>query len=178
MSAERPLPEFLVIGEILKPHGIRGELRMRVLTENRHYLPRLETVCLGESPADERPQTRVLLNLRFNKHVALLKLEGVASRNDAEALRGKTVLIRREQAPPLDEGEYYLFQIIGLRVHSDGADIGEIKEVLQTGANDVYVVEGKHGEALVPAHAETIDSIDFDAGVVRMSLPDGLLPAD
>ena len=115
--------------------------------------------------------------VRFNKAYALLSLAGYNSRDDAERLRAKFVMIDREQAAPLEGEQYYLFQLIGLRVFSNNEEIGQVKEVLQTGANDVYIVESPaHGELLLPAHEETIVSIDFASRAITMSLPEGLLP--
>ena len=177
MSSERGQPRLLVVGEILRPHGIRGELRMRVLTDNPHHLPRLESVYLGDSSNDAKLQEFALNRVRFNKEYALLSLEGCRNRNDAERLRGLSVLISSDQAAPLGKGQYYLFQLIGLRVIADQAALGRVKDVLQTGANDVYIVDSEEfGEVLIPAHAETILRIDFDAEIIHMALPEGLLP--
>lgn len=170
-------PDHLVIGEVLRPHGVRGEVRMRVLTDNREDLPSLEYVYLADSPADKGKNRLDLKSLRFNKAYALLSFNGVDSRDEAEALREKLVLIDIEQATPLEEGQYYLFQLVGMRVVAEGVELGAIKEVLQTGANDVYIVDSDiHGELLIPAHDETIVSIDFEAQIVSMTLPEGLLP--
>ncbi len=171
-------PKYLAVGEILRPHGLRGEVRMRVLTDYPERLPQLESVYLGDSPESTSPVKHAVAGLRFNKDIALLSLAGCHTRNDAELLRGKIVLISIDQAAPLNDGEYYLFDLIGLRVIADQIEIGCIKEVLQTGANDVYVVHGgDFGEVLLPAHDETIVNIDFEAQTITMSLPEGLLPA-
>lgn len=171
-------PKYLVVGKILRPHGVRGELRTRVLTEQPDRLRRLDRVYLADAPDDAAPEKRALNGVRFNKSYALLSLAGCRNRNDAELLRGKVVMISIDQAAPLADGQYYLFELIGLRVIADQIEIGCIKEVLQTGANDVYIVEGEeYGEVLVPAHSETIQNINFEAGVITMALPEGLLPA-
>lgn len=150
---------------------------MRVLTDDPDSLFQLDSVYLGESPSAAAPRQYELKGLRFNKKYALLHLHGCRSRNDAEMLRDKKVLIRMDQAPPLEDGQYFLYELIGLQVVADLIEIGRVKEVLQTGANDVYVVEGpEYGEVLIPAHDETILDIDFDAGVITMALPEGLLP--
>ena len=169
-----PEPRQLVIGEILRPHGVRGELRMRVLCHDPQALRKLETIYLADSAAN--PERVAVRGIRFNKAYALLSLKGIQSREQAEALRGKLVYCDIEQLPPLNEGEYFLFQLIGLQIVADGAEVGRIREVLETGANDVYIVDSiEHGELLIPAHDETIDHIDFESGVIRMTLPDGLL---
>lgn len=173
----RGQPAFFVVGEVLRPHGVRGEVRMRVLTDNREQLPDLEYVYLADSAAASRKRQIAVNAVRFNKAYALLSFAGVNSRDAAEALRGKLVMIDVKQAPPLEEGQYFLYQLLGLRVLAEGRELGAIKEVLQTGANDVYLVESdEYGELLIPAHDETILSIDFDARLIRMSLPEGLIP--
>ena len=170
-------PNYFVVGEILRPHGVRGELRMRVLTEQPDRLSQLDQVYLADAPDDSAPEKRALNGLRFNKNFALLSLSGCRNRNDAELLRSKVVMISIDQAAPLEDGQYYLFELIGLRVIADQIEIGRIREVLQTGANDVYIVDGEeYGEVLVPAHDETIQNINFEAGVITMALPEGLLP--
>lgn len=176
MANQQIEPDFLVIGEVLRPHGVRGEVRMRVLTDNRDQLLQLDYVYLADSPSDQRKQKRDLDGLRFNKSLALLSLAGIGSRDDAERVRDKLVLIDMQQAAPLEDGQYYLFQLIGMRVVAGGTELGSIREVLQTGANDVYIVDSEaHGELLIPAHDETITAIDFDTQVVTMTLPEGLL---
>ena len=179
MAWESSPPKYLIVGEILRPHGIRGELRVRVLTADRQRLTQLDAVYLGASPADAALEKHSLQRLRFNKNYALLSLEGCGSRDEADALRGKMVMMDSAQATPLAEGEYYLSQLIGMRVAAAGTVIGTVKETLETGANDVYIVEGgRYGEVLIPAHAETIQNIDFAARVIHMTLPEGLLPPD
>ena len=170
-------PDFLVIGEVLRPHGVHGEVRVRVLTENREQLLDLEYVYLADSPSDKRRIRLDLNSVRFNKAFALLSLAGCSSREDADRLRSKIVMIDHEQIAPLEGDQYYLFQLIGLQVVCDGTQIGNVKEVLQTGANDVYIVDSPaHGDLLLPAHDETIVGIDFESQVITMSLPDGLIP--
>ena len=174
----RKRPKYLVLGEILRPHGIKGEVRMRIVTDYPERLPELDSVYIGKSATDKDIARLGLKRVRFNKNYALLTLEGCCNRNEADRLRGKVAMVDIDDAAPLEDGEYYLFQLIGLQVVAGDETVGRVKEVLQTGANDVYVVEGgKYGEVLIPAHAETISSIDFDAEVITMSLPEGLLPS-
>lgn len=151
---------------------------MRVLSQYPEQLSDLRHVYLADTETQANPQTIGVRSLRFNKSFALLQLAGCDSRDQAETLRGKLVYCDIDQLPPLDAGEYFLFQLIDMRVVADGSEIGRIREVLETGANDVYIIDSlEHGELLVPAHDETIDAIDFEKGVVTMTLPEGLLPA-
>ena len=178
MASKRGQPKVLAVGEILRPHGIRGELRMRVLTDNPNQLLQLDSVYLADSIDNADLREFTVTRLRFNKEYALLSLDGCRNRNDAEQFRGLTVLIGSDQAAPLEKGQYYLFQLIGMQVIADQTTLGPIKDVLQTGANDVYIVDSdEYGEVLIPAHDETILSMDFDAETIHMALPEGLLPA-
>lgn len=171
-----PEPRQLVIGEILRPHGVRGELRMRVLSHDPQALKQLTYIYLADSAARPERERINVTQIRFNKAYILLSLDGCNRREQAEELRGKLVYCDIEQLPPLNEGEYFLFQLVGLLVVADGSEIGRIRDVLETGANDVYIVESaEHGELLIPAHDETIDQIDFESGVISMTLPEGLL---
>jgi 16S rRNA processing protein RimM len=106
---------------------------------------------------------------------ALLMLTGVSDRESAESLRGLTVYADQDEALPLEEGEYYQFQIKGLSVRTqDGQDLGSVTEVLETGANDVYVVVGSAGELLLPAIRDVILGIDLAAGTMTVRVPEGL----
>jgi 16S rRNA processing protein RimM len=111
--------------------------------------------------------------LRLHKSVLLLKLEGCDDRSAAEGLRGMLVQVPLEDAVPLKEDEYYHFQAIGVRVETtDGEPLGEIVEVLETGANDVFVVQGPRGEVLVPVISDVV--VDWDVAAKRMRVQ--LLP--
>ncbi len=169
-------PKHIVVGEILRPHGVRGEVRMRLNTDYPEHLASLKSLFLANSADDAKLSEVELQNVRFHKAYALLTLAGCRSREEADKLRGKLALIAMEDAIPLQPGEYYLSQLIGMSVRDRGRPIGVVEEVLQTGANDVYVVRSDvYGQVLLPAHEETIQSIDFENKVISMVLPDGLL---
>lgn len=113
--------------------------------------------------------------VRLHQGVAILKLAGCDSRNDAETLRGHWLQVPIEQAIPLEEDEYYLFQLVGLEVRTaEGEVLGELAEVLQTGANDVFVVRGPAGELLLPDIPQVIQEIDLEAGRMLVQLAPGL----
>lgn len=175
---QRPRPEYLVLGEILRPHGVRGELRMRIITDFPERLQQLDVVYLASSLDSDRVRPYELESVRFHQEYALLQFKEIENRDTADLLRGQLVLIDLASAVPLDEDEYYLYEIIGLQVRTeDGQSLGHITDILETGANDVYILHSeKFGELLVPAHDETIIDINFDEEVVTMRLPEGLLP--
>lgn len=169
-------PEYLLLGEILRPHGVRGEVRMRIITDYPERLKELKTLYLGKSRDDKHPIPATLQKARFHKEYALLTIKGYNSRESADKLRKKFVMVDIDNAVPLEDGEYYLFQLVGLKIVVDNQEIGIVKEVLQTGANDVYIADSEqYGEILIPAHSETIIEVNFDTKTITMSLPDGLL---
>jgi 16S rRNA processing protein RimM len=114
--------------------------------------------------------------LRFHTKVLLLKLDGTDDRNAADELRGMLVQIPVEEAVPLEEGEYYLFQLVGVRVETeDGEWLGQIVDVIETGANDVYVVRGPRGEVLLPAVDNIVLQLDLESKQMVVHLLPGLL---
>lgn len=148
---------------------------MRLLTDFPEHLATLKSVYIGRSADDSNLTEVELQKVRYHKAYALLTLDGYRSRDEADRLRGKMVFIAMKDAIPLNPGEYYISQLVGMSVRDGGRTIGVVKEVLQTGANDVYVVQSEvHGDVLLPAHQETILSIDFENEVITMVLPDGL----
>jgi 16S rRNA processing protein RimM len=166
------------LGEILRPHGIRGELRMRVLTDFPEHITRRGHVYLGDNPNVTSAKQYQVQHMRMHQGYALLKLKNIDNRNHAELLRDLFVMVHINDAVPLEDDEIYLYQLIGVTVQTtDGEVLGEISDVLETGANDVYVVQGPtYGEILIPVTDETVIATDIDDGVVIISLPDGLLP--
>jgi 16S rRNA processing protein RimM len=176
MPAEAP--KYLLLGEVLRPHGVRGELRVRLLTDYPERIGQMAQVFLGTGPNDDAPQTYDVEHMRMNTPYGLLKLKGIDDRDDADTLRSLFVMVDLEHAVPLEEGEFYLYQLIGITVkQQDGVTLGQITDVLETGANDVYVVDSpQYGEVLIPVTDETIINTDVASGEMIVRLPDGLLP--
>jgi 16S rRNA processing protein RimM len=175
-----PAPKYLLLGEILRPHGVRGEVRLRILTDHPERIATLEQVFLGRNTDDAKVTAYGVEHMRMQNEYGLLKLKGVNNRDDADTLRGLYAMVDLENAVPLEEGEFYLYQLIGLFVKTDdGQELGTITDVLETGANDVYIVNSPvYGEVLIPVTDETILETDIAAGIVRVKLPDGLLPSE
>jgi 16S rRNA processing protein RimM len=152
-------PEFLIVGRIQRPHGVGGEIRMEVLTDFPERLRQGQTVYLGP---EHRPV--VLAGLRPIEGAMLIRVEGVSDRDQAALLRGNEISIQGGSLPKLPEGQYYHHQLIGIRVFDEtGADLGVLEQILETGANDVYVVKPEEGaEVLLPAIEEVILSVDTE----------------
>jgi 16S rRNA processing protein RimM len=178
MPSKSETPEYLILGEILRPHGIRGELRMRILTAYPEHLSELETVYLGRDPYKSTATAYTVEHIRMHQAYALLKFKGIDDRDQADRLRTLYVMTTLEDAVPLEDDEFYLYQLIGMTVKTDnGATLGTLTEVLETGANEVYIVDSpQYGEVLIPVLDETILKIDPDTNLVIVKLPEGLLP--
>jgi 16S rRNA processing protein RimM len=163
--------ELLAVGRVLRPHGVRGELLLETLTDFPDHLAEVETVYLGDA-AEPHP----LAAARVHRGQLILRLADLPNRDAADAYRGQLVQIKVVAAAPLPPGSYYHHQLIGLAVVDEaGEPLGVLTEVLETGANDVYVVKGPAGELLLPAIHSVIRAIDLPAGRVTVHVPDGLL---
>jgi 16S rRNA processing protein RimM len=163
-------PAFLAIGRVLRPHGVRGEVRVEIHTDypERYGVYRHVYLGPGYVPYEIR-------GYRFHQGRVLLKLRQVTDRTAAEALRGQWVYIAMEDAVPLAEGEVYFHQMLGLRVETiEGEELGETVDMIDTGANPVYVVRGMEGEILIPDIPEVIEAIDLEAGKLIVRLMEGL----
>jgi len=171
VSAGRGAVDYVAIGRIVAPRGVRGELRVDIETDDPERFRALRRVLVGEEHA-----AYAVRRARVHESQVLLTLVGVDDRDAAEALRGQWIYVAIEDALPLGEGEYYHFQIVGLQViTAEGEALGRITEILPTGANDVYVIQGPRGEILVPALEGVILNVDLPNGRMIVRLPEGLL---
>ncbi len=157
-------------------HGVRGEVRIKPLTDFPDRL--LETAELYTDNAPDGGLRRYTVEAarRHGKGMYVLKLAGVDDRDAAEALRRKEVRVAREDAVPLPEGSYYVFELVGATVYtSDGDVLGTLVDVITTGANDVYEVRDERGkEVLIPALRDVVRRIDPESGTIVVDLPPGL----
>lgn len=171
-----PEPRFLTVGQIAGAHGVLGEIRVNILTQEPERFGRLSRVWLGRD--DQEPLPWLLEGYRLHRGRALLKLEGCDDRNMAASLRAYLVLVPLEEAIPLEEDEYYEHQIVGLVVWTaSGERLGTIEEILYTGANEVYVVHSEdpaRKEILVPAIEEVVLEVDLEAGRMTIEPLEGM----
>jgi len=164
------LTDFLAVGRVLRPHGVRGELLLASLTDFPEHLSQQKTVYLGEPPVPHP-----LAGVRLHRSQLIIRLGDCRERAAADAFRDQIVQIKAQSATPLPPGLYYHHQLIGLAVYTeDGEHLGELAEVLETGANDVYVVNGPQGELLLPVIADVIRGVDLDTHRLTVHLLDGL----
>lgn len=164
-------PRHLIIGRVLKPWGTRGELKVAILTDFPERFASLRTVYVGD---DAKPFS--VERARRHGNVALLKLKGIDTPEAAAKLREQLMYVAVEDAVKLPEGRVYLYQLIGLRVKTvEGEPLGEIADVLDTGANDVYVVHDGTREILLPAIPQVIKEIALERGEMIVQLIEGLI---
>lgn len=164
-------PKYLIIGRVFKPWGVRGEVKIEILTEFTERFASLRKVYLGD---DAKPF--FVEGARLHGNAALLKFKGIDQPEEAEALRDQIVQVALEDAVKLPKGKLYLYQLIGLQVVTvEGVVLGEIKDVLDTGANDVYVVDDGKREILIPAIEDVVKKISLERGQVTIKLMQGLI---
>lgn len=162
------------VGVITQTHGIKGEVKVFPTTDDAGRFKKLKKVFLDNGR--ERLELEIE-GVKFFKQYVILKFRGYDSINDIEKYRGAALYIRREQAVSLQKDEYFIADLIGAEVVTeDGAHFGTIRDVLVTGANDVYVVTRDDGpEALLPAIRECVRKVDIERGRVTVHIMDGLL---
>lgn len=164
----------MIIGKITGTHGIKGMLRLYLYSGDDSTLRAVDELVLRHPDGREHGITVTALQLHGRK--SLLSLKGCDDINAAQRLVGGELLVRRDQFPETDEGEYYWADLIGLEVIThDGAHLGTLKEIIETGSNDVYVVQGGEKEYLIPALDDVIGKIDLETKTMTVSPPDGLL---
>lgn len=164
-------PEFLLVGRIARPHGVRGEVGMKLMTQHPEHLMTLKTLFVG---SDHEPYQ--VARMRRHHDGMIIHFAEITDRDQAEALRGLMVYISIKDAVPLEDGEYYLYQIEKMRVVSDeDEELGRITGLIETGANDVYVITTPDGkELLLPAIPDVIKKVDVDNGIMTVHLLEGL----
>ncbi|MFN2121262.1 MAG: ribosome maturation factor RimM [Anaerolineales bacterium] len=163
-------PDYLVVGRLRRPHGLRGELLMDIETEFPERLRPGAPVYLGP-----RHTKTVIGSARAVSGGMLVKLDDIDTRDAAGQHRNELVYVSAWDRPPLESGRFYHHQIVGCRVVDEqDHDIGRITEILQTGANDVYVVQGTAGgdELLLPAIDSVVLEIDPGSKLVRVRVPE------
>ena len=164
----------LQVGVISSTHGVRGEVKVFPTTDDVTRFRQLKKVYL-DTGREMLPLE--IQNVKFFKQFAILKFKGIDNINDIEKYRGKSLMIDREDAVDLDEDEYFIADMIGMKVYTeDGSEFGTLKDVMETGANDVYIIDSlEHGEVLIPASRECILDVDMDEERMTIHLMEGLV---
>lgn len=168
------MEDLLKVGVITTTHGVRGEIKVFPTTDDAERFLELEYVLLDTGRELRRLDIK---NVRFFKNLVILKFDGIDNINDIEKYKGKDLWIPREEAQELGEDEYYIADLQGLNVVlEDGTEFGTLRDVMETGANDVYIIDSnEHGEVLLPAIKECILDVDLEKNTMTVHLMKGLL---
>ena len=168
------MDDMLRVGVISSTHGVRGEVKVYPTTDDVNRFKKLKTVILDLGRGEQ--MTLNIESVKFFKNMVILKFKGYDNINDVEMFRKKSLYVTRENAVKLKKNEYFIADLIGLKMISDeGEDLGELTDVLQTGANDVYVIS-KEGadDILLPAIKDCVKQVDIEGGTMQVHLLDGL----
>jgi 16S rRNA processing protein RimM len=166
-------PEFLAVGQLRRPHGVRGEILMSVWTEYPERLVPGAMVYVGDGQIPVH-----IRSVRWHRDDMLIAFEGYLTRETVGLFRNQILMVHAADLPPLEDGEFYLHQLIGMIVVDDqaGTILGAITEIIETGANDVYIVRNESGsEILLPAIDPVILDIDIEKRMIRVHILPGLL---
>ena len=167
------MEQFLQVGVISSTHGIRGEVKVFPTTDDPMRFKKLKKVLLDTGR--ERLELEVQ-SVRFFKQFAIVKFKGIDNINDIERYKGKGLFVPREDAVPLGEDEYYIADLIGMEVFTEDGHFGVVRDVMETGANEVYIVESdEHGEVLIPAIRQCVLDVKVEEKKMKIRLLDGLI---
>ncbi len=171
------LPETIVVGRVLRPHGLRGELVVEVLSDVvRRFAPGSSLLLVREGMAPAPVEVAVC---RFQgggrRPAAVLRFAGIEDRDRAEQLRGSWLEVERSRVPPAPAGTYYHFQLEGCRCLNRGEDLGEVVRVVEDGGGLLLVVSDGKSEVPVPFVTRFLVAVDVERGRIELDLPPGLV---
>ena len=168
------MEDLLKVGVITTTHGVRGEVKVYPTTDEPERFLELDYVLLDTGRELRKLEIK---NVKFFKNLVILKFKGVDNINDIEKYKGRDLWIPRKEGQELEEDEYYIADLLGMSVVlEDGQELGTLKDVMETGANDVYIIDSaEHGEVLLPAIKECILDVDLEKNVMTIHLMKGLI---
>ena len=168
------MEDLLQVGIITSTHGVRGEVKVYPTTDDPRRFRRLKEVVLDNGREKKNLEIE---GVKFFKQFVILKFKGLDNINDIEKYRQKSLYVTRKNAVRLQRDEYFIADLIGLKVQDeDGTELGTVKDVIETGANDVYEVEMADGRSLLlPAIKQCILNVDVENGMMQVHVLEGLL---
>ena len=168
------MEDLLQVGIITSTHGVRGEVKVYPTTDDPRRFRRLKEVVLDTG---KEKMNLEIEGVKFFKQFVILKFKGLDNINDIEKYRQKSLYVTRKNAVRMQRDEYFIADLIGLKVQDeDGKELGTVKDVIETGANDVYEVEMADGKSLLlPAIKQCILNVDVENGMMQVHVLEGLL---
>jgi 16S rRNA processing protein RimM len=167
-------PELVVLGTISKPQGLRGAFRVRPTSLQSNNLATLKTLFLGS--VDQNPTPHKVKKVQDRGGFFVVQIQGVDHIDQVTGMIGTEVSARLDDLAELDDGEFYWFELVGLKVVTTrGRELGKIESIIPTGANDVLVVNKGRREKLIPYIDQVVVEVNLEEGVMTVDLPPGLL---
>lgn len=161
--------EKILMGKVVNVVGLKGELKIYSYTDRNERFEELDQIWLDD-------KVHAIENVRYQNKVVILKLEGINDRNKAEEQRNKNVYIEETDLQQLPEDTYYVRDLIGISVVTEDGELGIITDVIQNSAQDLYEVKTAEGRKVyIPVVKEFVTEVDVEAGIVKVTLPEGLL---
>ena len=164
---------YLELGQIVNVKGLKGEVKVNPFTENIDRFEELKTVLIKFKNENKEFEIE---KVGYHKNQVILKFKGINTIEEAEKLRNSYILINRNDLEPLEEGVYYITDLLGLEVYTeDGTLLGKVDDIYNTGSNDIYVVKDDLGkQKLLPGIPEVLKNVDLEHGKINVNLIEGL----
>ena len=168
------MTKYLEIGQIVNTFGIKGMVKVKPFTDDINRFDKLEKVYIKNKEGKKEYQIQ---EVKYHKNMVLMKLEGIDTVEQADLLRQSYLSVNRADEEPLEEGVYYIVDLIGLEVYTDeGVLLGNVDDIFNTGSNDIYVVkDGKGKQILLPGIPDVIKDVDLEKGRITVHLIPGLV---
>lgn len=168
------MTEYFEIGQIVNTFGIKGMVKVKPFTENIEQFEELQKIYIKNK--DGKKEYKIQ-EVKYHKQMILIKFEGIENPEDADLLRGSYLLINRKDAKPLEEGTYYIVDLLGLEVYTDeGVLLGKVDDIFNTGSNDIYVVKDELGkQVLLPGIDDVIKQVDLENKKIIVHIIPGLM---
>ncbi len=167
------MEQFLQVGVISSTHGLRGEVKVFPTTDDAKRFSNLKQVILDTG---KEQISLDIENVKYFKQFVIVKFKGIDHINEVEKYKGKSLIIGRADAVKLEENEYFIADLIGMEVFTEDGTLGDIVDVIETGANEVYVVNSQeHGQVLIPAIQQCILDVNVEEKTMKVHLLEGLI---
>ena len=168
------MTDYFELGQIVNTFGIKGMVKIKPFTENVEQFEELEKIYIKNKNGKKEYQIE---EVKYHKGMVLIKFKGIENPEDADLLRGSYVLIDRKDAKPLEEGTYYIVDLLGLEVYTDeGILLGNVDDIFNTGSNDVYVIkDGLGKQVLLPGIPDVIKNVDLENKRITVHIIPGLM---